>query len=544
MKVELMPVDQVIPYARNPRINAHAIEKVAASIKEFGFRQPIVTDKEMVIVVGHVRFEAAKRLGLKKVPVHIATELTPEQIKAYRITDNRVGEESEWDKALLQLEIAELDDATYDTELLGFNAEELKEIQSSLDSMEDGFGEDDDDDIEEADTTARIAAYAEQVKNRMRARMMSGYWIMKAPRGYKMQKRPGHGKVMVRDEPVASIIQEGLEGFALDRFSSPVELQAFFEYQPDFPRDRKGRVHIQRVLDLLNNMLYTGYYEYPQWDIALMKGKHDPIISFETYTRIQDKLHGRAKAPARKDLNQDFVLRGFLLCDCCGQPMTSCWSKGAYGRYPYYLCHTPGCALYGKSIKRDKAEEDFAELLKKLTPANGTIDLMLQLIEEAKEARLGNFQAIAENLRREKQLIEQKIEQLVDRIVAANSSIIISTYERQIKQLEERRIVIDEKIKKCGKVDENFGKVSRTFLKFLQKPHEYWASADLMKKRTVLKATFARPLAYHRKEGYRTPALSLPFSVLRDFSDSKSGLVEHNGVEPLTSSMPWKRSTS
>jgi len=159
MKVELVAIDQVIPYARNPRINAHAIEKVAASIKEFGFRQPIVTDKELVIVVGHVRFEAAKRLGLKKVPVHVATELTPEQIKAYRITDNRVGEESEWDKALLQLEITELDDASYDTGTLGFNAEELKEIQASLDELADGFGEDDDEDIEEADTTARIGGY-------------------------------------------------------------------------------------------------------------------------------------------------------------------------------------------------------------------------------------------------------------------------------------------------------------------------------------------------------------------------------------------------
>ncbi len=69
MKVELMPVDQVIPYARNPRINAHAIEKVAASIKEFGFRQPIVTDKELVIVVGHVRFEAAKRSVLRLITV-------------------------------------------------------------------------------------------------------------------------------------------------------------------------------------------------------------------------------------------------------------------------------------------------------------------------------------------------------------------------------------------------------------------------------------------------------------------------------------------
>jgi len=159
MKIELMPVDQVIPYARNPRINAHAIEKVAASIKEFGFRQPIVTDKELVIVVGHVRYEAAKRLGLKKVPVHVATELTAEQIKAYRITDNRVGEESEWDKALLQLEITELDDASYGTDMLGFNAEELKEIQASLDGLENGFGDDEDDEIEEADTTARIASY-------------------------------------------------------------------------------------------------------------------------------------------------------------------------------------------------------------------------------------------------------------------------------------------------------------------------------------------------------------------------------------------------
>lgn len=160
MKVELVAIDQVIPYARNPRINAHAIEKVAASIKEFGFRQPIVTDKEMVIVVGHVRYEAAKRLGLKKVPVHVATELKAEQIKAYRITDNRVGEESEWDKALLQLEITELNDAAFDADLLGFNAEELKEIQASLeDLLEDGFGDDEDGDIEEADTTARIGAY-------------------------------------------------------------------------------------------------------------------------------------------------------------------------------------------------------------------------------------------------------------------------------------------------------------------------------------------------------------------------------------------------
>ena len=165
MKIELMPLAQVLPYARNPRINAHAIDKVAASIKEFGFRQPIVVDAENVIVVGHVRYEAAKRLGLKKAPVHVAAELTPEQIKAYRITDNRVGEDAEWDKALLQLEIAELDAAAFSVEVLGFNDEEIRDIKAAVDGLlEDGFGDDENDDIEEADTTARIGAYSFPIK--------------------------------------------------------------------------------------------------------------------------------------------------------------------------------------------------------------------------------------------------------------------------------------------------------------------------------------------------------------------------------------------
>jgi site-specific DNA recombinase len=143
----------------------------------------------------------------------------------------------------------------------------------------------------------------------MRARMMNGYWIMKAPRGYKMQRRAGDGKVMVRDEPLATIVQNGLEGYASGRFGTVVELQAYLENQPAFPRDKKGRVHIQRVLDMLNQLVYTGYYEFPQWNIGLMRGKHEPIISYEIYTQIQEKLHGRNKATYRPIVKQDFILR-------------------------------------------------------------------------------------------------------------------------------------------------------------------------------------------------------------------------------------------
>ena len=93
MQIETVGISSVIPYARNPRRNEAAISKVAASLQEFGWRQPIVVDAEMVVVAGHTRLEAARSLGMGEVPIHVATGLTPEQIKAYRLADNRVGQE-------------------------------------------------------------------------------------------------------------------------------------------------------------------------------------------------------------------------------------------------------------------------------------------------------------------------------------------------------------------------------------------------------------------------------------------------------------------
>ena len=106
MQIELIETNKLIPYINNPRKNQN-IDKVAGSIKEFGFQQPIVVDKEMVIIVGHTRFEASKKLKIKKVPVVIA-DLPETKAKAYRIADNRLNEDSDWDLTLLNLEFKEL----------------------------------------------------------------------------------------------------------------------------------------------------------------------------------------------------------------------------------------------------------------------------------------------------------------------------------------------------------------------------------------------------------------------------------------------------
>ncbi len=125
MKIELRKLSDIHPYEQNPRQNDQAVEAVAESIRRFGFRQPIVVDAEGVIVCGHTRWKAAHQLGLEKVPVHVAKDLSPEQVRAYRIADNKTADLAEWDMSLLAMELAGLDGAGLDWSLLGFTADEL-----------------------------------------------------------------------------------------------------------------------------------------------------------------------------------------------------------------------------------------------------------------------------------------------------------------------------------------------------------------------------------------------------------------------------------
>ena len=118
------------PYEKNPRKNDEAVKYVAASIKEFGFKVPIVIDKDNVIVAGHTRYKASKKLGLKEVPCIIASDLDEEQIKAFRLADNKVSELAEWDFPTLA---EELDDLDIDMEQFGFEEFNYNDYGTSFD---------------------------------------------------------------------------------------------------------------------------------------------------------------------------------------------------------------------------------------------------------------------------------------------------------------------------------------------------------------------------------------------------------------------------
>ncbi|MCE7974823.1 MAG: chromosome partitioning protein ParB [Leptolyngbya sp. PLA1] len=132
MNIETLPIDAVHEYDRNPRtINDAAIDAVAKSIQAFGFKVPILVDSGGVIIAGHTRLRAARKLGLTEVPVIRAGDLTPEQVKALRIADNKVASLTSWDMELLPLELADLKGMDFDLALLGFSAEDLSAIMAS-----------------------------------------------------------------------------------------------------------------------------------------------------------------------------------------------------------------------------------------------------------------------------------------------------------------------------------------------------------------------------------------------------------------------------
>jgi hypothetical protein len=129
MDIEQRSLDTIKPYPGNPRRNDSAVDRVAASIKNFGFRQPIVVDDQGVIVVGHTRYKAARRLGMETVPVTVMTGVEQSLINQYRIADNRLNEFAEWDDGLLITELEQILKDVGNTDLTGFGASEMEKLK-------------------------------------------------------------------------------------------------------------------------------------------------------------------------------------------------------------------------------------------------------------------------------------------------------------------------------------------------------------------------------------------------------------------------------
>src|SRR5699024_8068268 len=132
LNIEYMGLNEIKPYENNPRFNDEAVEKVAESIKAFGFKVPVIVDMNNVLIAGHTRIKASEKIGLKEIPVIRATDLTEEQVKAYRLADNKVAEFSEWDYGMLEQELNEI----LDINMTDFGFDDLEsELEENDESL-------------------------------------------------------------------------------------------------------------------------------------------------------------------------------------------------------------------------------------------------------------------------------------------------------------------------------------------------------------------------------------------------------------------------
>ncbi len=374
---------------------------------------------------------------------------------------------------------------------------------------------------------------AEQTKKRQQARLIAGYWPFPASLGYKHERIQGHGKVMVPDEPLASIIREALESYACGRFQTQAEVARFLEKQPEFPKTRFGTVTIEAANRILTRVMYAGYVEVKKWDIPLTKGKHEGLISFETFEKIQERLNGKPKVAVRSDIDADFPLRGFVECANCGHPMTACWSKSKTGKkHPYYFCYNKSCDASPRSVRRADMEAQFEQVLATARPSATVVNMGQAMLKRAWNILRENEATRKQALKSSLQDTQKTIEKLLDQIVDAENANVIKAYEARINKLEREKLVLQEQLENIGQNRRPFGEMFELAMTFFANPQKLWHEGTLEHKRTVLKLAFRERLAYCRKDGFRTPNFSMIFSGLQDFFIGESQMAESEGFEP------------
>jgi len=281
---------------------------------------------------------------------------------------------------------------------------------------------------------------------------------------------------------------------------------------------RHGTVTNETVNRILNRVVYAGMVERPEWDVSLRPGKHQGLVSFETFETIQKRLNGKAYASARPDIIEDFPLRGSLNCGDCGSSMTSCWSKSKTGkRHAYYMCFNKGCESYRKSIRRDDVHAAFDGVLEGLAPSKQSVSLFKSVFTKVWNAQAKQVSAMKAQLERKMTDADKQIEKLLERIVTASSDTVVGAYEAKIDKLERDKLVMSEKAANLSKPKHTFSEMFELALQFIANPQNYWENGSLAGRKTLLRLAFNEPLTYTRIEGFRTPETSSIFKALGEF---------------------------
>ncbi len=372
-----------------------------------------------------------------------------------------------------------------------------------------------------------------QVVQKMKARLEAGYWCVGGvKRGYKMIKDPLHGKLAVPNDAEAQTLKEALEGFSKGIFVRKIDACKFL-VEKKFWVKQSPEKYIDKFTNIVKDCFYAGLIEYPKWNVERREGKHQGIISVDTFELNRKRLNKEDfNKRIRLDISPDFPVRGLLTCDHCGGHYTAAWSKGRNKKYGYYFCQNKLCSYHGKSVSKEEIESKFIQIIKKNRLKLSVEKLIKAVFDRIWNEEINRLQKSESLKYQQKGKLTEKIKQLTEVMLRAKAETLKSAYENQIEEAAKEIEIIEEQ--STEKIDWSIP--YRTALNkatgLLRDPYFVWKQLKLEEQHRLFYFIFEQKLPYNQLEGYRTDKITTKMRLFEEFLDENSPDVDPPGIEP------------
>ena len=371
---------------------------------------------------------------------------------------------------------------------------------------------------------------SDRTKAGMKAALEIGRWTFLAPLGY-INVPKSFGKSLIPDPDRAPAVRRIFEDFATGQFT---QQQLLAQVRRSGLTTRKGLpLSSQAFGTLLQNPLYIGIIDVPDYSVRWKRGDFEPLIDEDVFSRVQAVLSGRVQPTApRQRSRPDFPLRVFVRCSVCGRGLTGSWSKGRHGgRYPYYHCRPPCRAV---NITKARLEGLFVDELERLQPTPGYMRLLKESVLRIWQERKSAVRGEREDVERKVKAIQQKLDRLDEAFIFARA-IDSETYERQRDRLREdlTLVQIDRHTTQLEELDVEG--ILAFAERVLPKASELWVHASLDQRQRLQQLFFPEGVPFDGKWFSRTLVNDAVFGYLRPIQQRDENVVDQTGVEPVTS---------
>jgi site-specific DNA recombinase len=371
---------------------------------------------------------------------------------------------------------------------------------------------------------------SDRTKAGMQSALALGRWTFLAPLGYLNAPRQ-FGTSLMPDPERAPLVRRAFEEFATGRFTKREVLANVTRLGL---RSRRGAVVSAQTFDsMLENALYAGIVDVPEYGVRDVRGDFEPLIDEATFHRVQAVLSGRISMTSPRERNRpDFPLRGFVRCEACGRGLTASWSKGRHDRYAYYHCRGGKCRAV--NVTKTQLEGLFAEELERLQPTEGYMRLLKDTVLQVWRERKAAVRAEVVEVERKVAAIRKRLDQLDDAFLFAKT-IDFETYDRHRERLR-GELTLAQIDRHSSELEEFDVEGILAFAeRVLPRASDMWIQASLDQRKRLQQLFFPEGIRFDGKGFVRTGITASAFNWLEDFQPSKTRVVDQTGFEPVTS---------